>query len=218
MAADVLLLTVLHLLMFAYWLGGDLGVFYSSTILTDANQSPAARVAAAKVLLNVDLAPRICLLAAFPTGLALAAAKGWLAVPPWVILAVAGAGAAWVGLVLRLHVAHGAQGLQRLDTWLRYGFVAVLAAAGLLGLAGVHPLPLFLSLKFLILAFTVTMGLAIRRALVPFGPAFGQLAAQGPTAESDAAISKAIGASRPFVIAIWIALIAAAALGVAAPA
>ncbi|MEL7028461.1 MAG: hypothetical protein AAGL49_04455 [Pseudomonadota bacterium] len=218
MPADVIFFTVLHLIVFAYWLGGDLGVFYSSTILTDESQQTPARLAAAKVLLNVDLAPRMALLATLPTGLALAASKGWLTLPVWAVPAAFLAAVLWIGLVLRLHVAHGAKGLQALDTWLRYAFILGLAATAGAGLAGVWAVPTFLSLKLLILAFAVTMGLAIRRALVPFGPAFGALAGGDASPETNAVIKKSIGSSRPFVIAIWIALIAAATLGVATPA
>ena len=215
----ITLFTLLHLLVFAYWLGGDIGVFYASTLLTDDKRDDAGRMAAAKILNDVDLAPRICLLLALPTGLALAVAKGWLALPAIAVGVIFLLALLWVGLVLRLHVDHGgAQAWKNLDFLLRTVFLAVLASAGIAGLAGALDLPLFISLKLMLLAFAVAMGLLVRRVLAPFGPAFAKLATEGADPETNRIIKNALGRARPAVVAIWMALGAAAWLGIAAPA
>ena len=38
--SDILFLKFLHTVGFAYWLGGDLGVFYSSYFVADERRSP----------------------------------------------------------------------------------------------------------------------------------------------------------------------------------
>ena len=216
---EVGVFTLLHLLVFAYWLGGDIGVFYASTLLTDNKRDTAGRLAAAKILADVDLAPRICLLLAFPTGLALANAKGWLTVGAFPVIAAFAVSLAWIWLVLTLHVRHGgADGLRRFDAILRYLFLGGLVAAASAGLAGAVSIPLFLSLKFLVLAFTIAMGLLVRRALVPFGPAFAKLATDGADPETNRTIKACLDRARPAVVAIWISLAVAAWLGVATPA
>ena len=55
------LLIIFHLLLFVYWLGGDMGVFYSSGMVIDPKLSNSARVTAAKIMIDLDFVPRICM-------------------------------------------------------------------------------------------------------------------------------------------------------------
>ena len=215
---ELTLFTLLHILVLVYWLGGDVGVFYASTLLTDEKRDAAGRLAAGKIVADVDLAPRFCLLLALPTGLALADAKGWLQVDAAWLVAAFLAAMAWIGLVVQLHVRHaGMEAMKRLDTGLRLAFLGGLVIAGGGALAGAFSLPLFLALKLLILAFAIAMGLLVRVALRPFGPAFLALATQGPSPDTDRIIKSCLDRARPAVVMIWLALIAAAWLGVATP-
>lgn len=215
---DIALFTLLHLLIFVYWLGGDIGVFYASTLLTDDKRDTAGRLAAGKILADVDLAPRFCLLLALPTGLALAVAKGWLQLNPiWLIVALIAA-AGWIYLVIQLHIHHtGMEAMKRVDTLLRITFLSTLTVTGVGALIGAFPIPLFIALKLLILAFAIAMGLLVRIALQPFGPAYVSLATNGPSPETDRIIKSCLDRARPAVVAIWIALLLAAWLGIATP-
>jgi hypothetical protein len=213
------LFVLLHLLVFAYWLGGDLGAFYASGLVVDPDRTPQARAAAAHILMTVDMAPRMALIFAFPTGFALAVTRGWLTAPPaWIAaafaLALVWAGAAWI-----IHLKTGPTKLAGLfDTGVRGLVLAGLAVAGVAGLAGLYPAPLFISVKLLLLALAIACGLAIRRALVPFGPAFAALVSGAGDASVNAAITASLSNAKRYVLVIWAALIAAAALGVWAPA
>ena len=210
------LVILLHLLMFAYWLGGDIGVFYSSTLLTDDKRDAVGRVAAAKVLNDVDLVPRFCLLLALPTGLAAAAAKGWLEIGVIPVVVAFIAASAWIWLIWTLHHNHSEK-LRKIDLMLRYLFLMALVSTALAGLANLITLPLFIALKLLILAFAISMGLLVRRALKPFPAAFAKLVSGSVDDDVNATIKKCLDQSRPAVVAIWAALIAAAWLGVATP-
>ena len=210
------LVTLLHLLMFAYWLGGDIGVFYSSTLLTDDKRDAIGRVAAAKILNDVDLVPRFCLLLALPTGLAAAAVKGWLAIDAGLLVFAFITAGAWIWLVWTLHHNHSEK-LRKIDLVLRYFFLLALVATAIAGFAEVIALPLFISLKLLILAFAISMGLLVRRALKPFPAAFSKLISDDIDDATNATIKKCLDQSRPAVVAIWIALITAAWLGAATP-
>lgn len=212
------IVTLLHVLVFAYWLGGDVGAFYASTLLTDTRQPAAARAAAAKVLNNVDMAPRSALILAFPTGYALAATKHWITVPDWTIAAVAVAGLAWLALAWTVHLRHAPKSLpRRLDLLIRWIALAGLLFIAATGKLGETPLMLFLRLKCAILAAAIGAGLLIRLTLAPFGPAFGKMLAEGPTAETDAVIDRALAQSRPLVLTLWALLLTAAFLGLATP-
>lgn len=214
---EATLFALLHLLVFAYWLGGDIGVFYSSFLLTDENRPVDGRLTAATILNAVDLVPRFALLLALPTGLALADAKGWLNLPGPAVATAFAASALWAFLVWRLHRGPSAKDLKNLDFALRLGFLAGLVLAGAAGLAGTIALPDFIAAKCLILAFCVAMGICVRVTLAPFGPALTKLVSRASDAESDRAMRMSIGRARPFVILIWIALLVAAWLGLATP-
>ena len=48
----------IHILLFVYWLGGDAGVFYSSTFVVNNKLSRDSRLTAFKIFLNLDMLPR----------------------------------------------------------------------------------------------------------------------------------------------------------------
>lgn len=217
---ELVALTLLHILVFVYWLGGDLGAFYSSSLVADPKRSADARAAAANILMNVDMAPRAGLIFAFPTGLALAVSKGWLPGVGWLVVAAAFvAAAAWMALAVAIHVRHGPAGaaLAGVDRLIRMAVAAALIGAGAAIVAGVLDAPLFFGLKLGLLGAAVVLGLLIRAALGPFGPAFGAMMATGATDETNAAIAGSLARVKPLVMLIWACLITAAALGVATP-
>ncbi len=216
---DLALFTLLHLLVFVYWLGGDLGVFYSSTILTNDKQSAAARIAAAQVLAQVDMAPRTAMILTLPTGLTLAALKGWLILGPASLVLIWIAGLIWLTLAWVLHVRHlgPTSPVRRADLFIRWAIIAGLAVLALDLWPNAPGFPLFLKAKCAILAATIFCGLLIRRALVRFGPAFGRLMHEGASADVDTEIARALDESRPLVVTIWLLLLAAAFLGLAKP-
>jgi hypothetical protein len=222
---DLTAFALLHVLTLVYWLGGDLGVFYSSTILTDRSRPVAARAAAAQVLAQVDMAPRTAMILSAPTGITLADAKGWWSLPDWAIALMWFFMLGWLALAWAIHVRHLPPGSpwRQLDLFIRWAAIVKLIALAL-GLSGgwtmglVEELPLFIRVKLAILAGAIACGLWIRRALSPFGPAFAAMLRDGATPETDAAIASALDRSRPAVVVIWVLLLAAAFLGLWTPA
>jgi hypothetical protein len=215
----VALFVVLHVLMLVYWLGGDLGAFYISPALADPKRPLAARLLALKTLGDVDMAPRTCLILAFPTGFTLAVAKGWLMLPVWTVVAAWVASLAWLALAWSIHLRHSKPGgpSRRLDIAIRWIVLAGLSAAG--GWIVVNKAaPLFIGLKLLILAACILLGLLVRMVLAPLGPAIVVLTSPtGPTPESDAAIKAVMAKARPLVMSLWALLVVAALLGAATP-
>lgn len=211
--------TLLHVLMFTYWLGGDLGAFYASSFLTDPRRTVPERMLALTIINNVDMAPRSALILALPTGLLLAAEKGWLTLPVPVLAGATVLTLAWLALAWRVHLAHGtAEGARKVDIAVRWLMLAGLVGTGLATLTGLLALPLFLGLKMLALAGCIALGLLVRVLLVPLVLAIREMVTTGPTAQTDAAIAGVIARTRPAVMGIWVLLVAAAVLGLATPA
>lgn len=207
-------LTLLHILVFVYWLGGDLGVFYASTILTDTKTSPQGRIAAARVLAQVDMAPRTAMILTLPTGLTVATLTGYLKFSGTILTLVWVFGLVWLTLAWIIHLKHlpPSSVWRKADLGVRALLIVMLLLAAASGVT-----PLFLSLKLAILAITIVLGLLIRRALAPFGRAFGQMVATGPTPQTDHIIATCLNRSRPAVICIWVLLLIAALIGIAKP-
>ena len=217
----VALLTLLHLLVFAYWLGADMGTYYSSYLMIDSKRSRDGRLAAMKIWATIDMAPRTSLILAFPTGFTLATAKGWIETPSWALVLAWLVAAIWLFAVWRVQLKRSGPSSwdRRLDTALRWLAIVGLAGAGGLGLAQVAPIPLFISVKLLLLALAVLLGLLIRIALEPFGPAIGALIAGKATAQTDKRMSDlVIRRAKPLVIMIWAVTVAAAVMGLWHPA
>jgi hypothetical protein len=213
-------LSLLHILIPVYWLGGDLGAFYSSGFLIDPKRSVPERMMALTILNNIDMAPRTTLILALPTGQLIARAKFWIALP-WIAVLAAWLGAlAWLAVAWALHVKHGAPapGLKRVDLAIRWTVLAALTLAGFLGLVHRIDLPLFVALKLLILAGAIALGLLIRRLLVPlFAPVAEMRRTGAASLAGDRAIAGVIARTRPAVLLIWVLVLAASLLGLARP-
>lgn len=215
---EIALFTLLHLLVFVYWLGGDLGAFYTSRFLIRPGISADRRLLAAKIVNDVDMAPRTALILAFPTGLSLAQASGWLDLSMVLLGAVWIAALGWLTLAWAIHMKHGTAPVlwRQIDLTLRWALIFGLTAAAALNITGAGNLPLFLSLKLLALAGCTGLGLYIRAVLKPLGPAL--IGLQGPDgANAESSLATTLNRARPLVTGIWALLIAAAALALFKP-
>ncbi|WP_122816795.1 hypothetical protein [Nocardioides pantholopis] len=218
---------LLHILLLTYWLGSDIGVFYSSKFVVDPKVSPQGRATAMKIMHMVDLAPRICLILMLPSGVTLMAAgeigkdvfSGWLLALAWI------GGLAWLAIMLvsffRSPAKH-ADLAAKADWVVRIGItVALLVAAAYTFFAdepfGVDTNPKWLAGKVAAYALCIFCGVMIRISLKPFGPAFGKLMSNGSTPEVEAAIGGSMRRAVPWVYAIWVLVLIASFLGVVKP-
>ena len=214
--SEYLLIKFLHVIGFAYWLGGDLGVFYSSYVVANDKLSADVRVATTKILFALDQAPRICMTLMLPLGTHLAWRMGTLPINAATMTIIWLLAAAWLAMVVTLHSAKQSKGkamLTTFDFWFRLSLSLGLIGVGAVALLGDAVIPYWVAAKLAIFGGLIGCGLIVRIKLRPFGPAFANLV-QGKAREADDdAIRDSLGATRPFVVAIWIGLLASAALG-----
>jgi hypothetical protein len=215
------LLLLAHLVLFAYWLGGDIGVFYSSYRVCDASLSGEARSTALKIMMWVDMVPRYCLVLMLPVSLSLAAAMGWWQLRPGVLPGIWLMSGLWLWMVWAIHHHQGrplAETLRRIDYGVRLLVIVAMVGYGVAGLAGAGPLGQpWLAAKALLYGLLVGCGLMIRVLAQPFGPAFAEIMRAGSSPDAEARLSGAMQRARPFVVLIWIGLVAMAWLGSAKP-
>ncbi|MET7770054.1 hypothetical protein [Nocardia sp. NPDC005366] len=221
---------ILHIVLFVFWLGGDLGVFYSSRFVIDPALSQGARATALSIMSGLDLAPKICLVLFLPSGVTLmsldphgATLFGIELFAWWIVVGVWVFAAGWLTLTVIQHRTHGRfAAVLWTDLGIRYVVVAGLAVAGVYTVAvdepfGVTTEPRWLGAKILLYAAAIAAGLGIRMTLRPFGAAFGALMTTGSTDEVERAIRRSVDGCLPYVWTIWGSVLAAAALGVLKP-
>ena len=210
---EIGLLQLVHLLGLVYWLGADLGVFYSSYYVADEKLSAETRLTVARILFALDQCPRIAMPLMLASGAHLAWRYGALPVTGSVVGLVWAACAGWLVMVLLLHAkGAAAQGLARFDFGFRSAVVALLAGYAVWGLVTASVV-YWVAWKIAVFAGLVACGLVIRVKLKPCGPAFAALAAGSASDADNRTIRAVFAATRPFVLLIWAGLIVNTLLG-----
>ena len=213
------LISLMHVLVFVYWLGGDLGAFYTSRMISDSARPAAARIVAAQALSALDMAPRTALILTLPTGATLATVTGHVTLPVAALVATWVLSLGWLWLAWRIHLKHlpPSAGVRRLDLGIRWVVLSGLVVTGVGIVTGVVGAPLFLGLKVLILGAAIATGLWVRQLIAPSGAAFAALVTAGPSDEGNQIIARALVRARPAVMLIWLLLLSAAFLGLWRP-
>jgi hypothetical protein len=210
----------IHILLFVYWLGGDAGVFYSSTFVINEKLSREARLAAFKIFVNLDMLPRYCLALMLTVGGILAEFVGYQH-PTWQMIAIIALGPIWVTVVHLVHAREGTdfgRALAKGDYWFRFFMIFALVGSVVYHwTAGpLQPFP-WLAAKLLLFAFLIFCGFMIRRNLPPFIEGFRMMASQSVTPESNRKMYEGLTACRPYVWAIWAGVALSAFIGVWKP-
>lgn len=213
------LLRFVHILLFAYWLGADFGVFLGGGWMSRPGLTVVERNRIRDLVMAIDVAPRISLVLMLPVGFSLALAWGTplpaTALPPlW-----AGA-AVWIAVLLWVHFAHGNPMIRtvlQLDLALRVLILAGMLTLGLRGLLAADAVvPGWLSTKFLLFAAIIADGIVLRWISGQWHPAIARLQS-GDTAAGEAMLRvrrrKAIVAA----LTMWLLIAAAAFIGTLKP-
>ena len=129
---DVALL--IHLLLFVYRLGGDIGVFYSSGLSVNRSLSREARQMAGKIMINLDLIPRLCLSLMLTVGGILTEYYG-IDHPIWQWVGIILLGPVWFCALVYMHFNEGSdlvKKMTKVDYVFRWVMVFTLLGIGLL--------------------------------------------------------------------------------------
>jgi hypothetical protein len=212
---------LLHLLLFVYWLGGDVGVFHAARYVRKRELTVEARRTALAIAVWVDQIPRYCLVLMLPVGYSLARESGFVATSDGWMTAVWALAVVWLWLVWAVHryhgTPHGAR-LRRFDLTWRICLVPGLLWDASQGWRGTgHLLSDWLALKVAVYALIIFCGIMIRVYSRPRLEALQQLFAQGTSPQVEQTIDSSFAKTRPFVLAIWALLVLAAYVGITKP-
>jgi hypothetical protein len=211
----------LHILLFVYWLGADLGVFLASRYVARADLPLEERLRFLELLLKIDMGPRTALILIVPVGFQLATQLGIAPFASGAMPLIWLAALAWLGLAWWLYAnarTPAAQPLARLDQGVR-----VAVSVGFTGLgawswfAGTPLEARWLAAKFVLFACVVVIGLLLRVTIRDWVRGFGMLRAGEDAATADGLILGAYQRATGLARALWLLVAAVAFLGVTKP-
>ncbi len=211
---------LIHIILFCYWLGGDVGVFYSSSFVVDPKRSQSARLTAAKIMLDCDLLPRICMSLMLTVGGLLSYYMG-IQHEPWQLAAIVLLGPFWLTMVLTLHFAHGASfipTLTRIDIYFRWLMIASIIGSCVYGyMSGRLVDAPWLIVKLVGFALLIFCGLMIRLNMGGFVNTYMKLLSNTHKDGDNKAMISSLNRMRPWVVTIWVILIIEAGVGITKP-
>ena len=215
---EYLLLKFLHVLGFAYWLGGDLGTYIASRSAVKAGVDGTSQATAIRIMLACDLSPRLAMPLMFTVGFHLAILVGALHAPAWAPLLVWCIGLGWLASATYLALNHFDSPFNRILARADLGFRALCSVTLLLWGAKECLSPAlvtgnWLAFKLVLFGWTVLAGIAVRMALRDFAPALLRLYQSSDDQVAIDTLRRCILACRPWVWSIWAALFLNAALG-----
>ena len=211
---------ILHLLLFAYWLGGDIGVFYSSGFAINSKHSLEARKIAGKIMINLDLVPRLCLSLMLTVGGILSESYG-IEHDPLFRLGIILLGPVWFSVLLYIHFNEGTDLVKRI-TRIDYIFRWVMMFAIIISVtmdwtSGRLDSEPWIGAKLLLFAALIFCGIMIRKYIGGFAQGIHKIASGSINSQENKAMADSLSRCRVFVLTIWVILLVEAAIGVIKP-
>lgn len=216
---DIALL--MHLLLFAYWLGGDIGVFYSSGFAVNRKLSRGARQAAGTIMMNLDLIPRLCLSLMLTVGGILTHYYG-IDHPLWQMVGIILLGPIWTCSLIYIHFNEGTdlvKTMTKIDYYFRWIMVFTLIASVSYAFYFTDRLNAnpWVGAKLIVFAALIFCGIMIRKYIGGFIKGIHNIATDNINEADDIAMAASLSKARVFVLTIWVLLLVEVWIGVAKP-
>jgi len=211
----------LHILMFVFWLGTDMGVMISAKRAVDAQLSVDARLTLLKSALLIELLPRTMWVAALPLGVQLSQHLGLVTIStPALVLVWLFAAFWWVVNFGGAYYMEQPLGLKlgRINRWVT-GLLGLTLIA--VAIASYMSETLFatawLAAKVGLYGVIQLTILGIELTFAPVGTAFGRLVTEGSTPEVEAQVSATMNRSLVYVYVTYVLIAIVALIGVTKP-
>jgi len=210
------LLVFLHVLLFAYWLGPDWGVFVNGRRVADESLSKQERLRFLVAAVGVDVLPRSSIVLIVAVGFTLGQRGGYIEMNSLALALVWLVAAAWLALVwftgYILKPGPLKTRLDMLHIWLRHGLTLGFALLGAYSLFNGTPISSdWLATKLVLLAVLLAGGSALR--IIVSGWVRDLTGEPG----GEGHIARTYPMTRKLVYCFWGTTIAIAFLGVTKP-
>jgi hypothetical protein len=211
----------IHILLFVFWLGADVGVFLSAIYAKRTDLSFETRFTILQLGLVIDFLPRICFALIFPVGLHLTDSLGLYIVPSWLFIFGWILGVGWVALVVLIGRNEGTPLAQRLSLF-QFGLQAVLgtcyASVALWSLFGSGPLTeTWFAVKVLLFGFIFYAAMGIDICFKPVMAPFMEIGKQGSTPERELAVTRSVNNTLVAVLTLYLLIALTAFVGKVKP-
>jgi hypothetical protein len=213
------ILVWVHILLFVYWLGADLGVLIAAIWVRNPARGLAERAVLLQIATAIDLTPRLAFALTMPVGIMLARRYG-LPVSDQGLAAIWIIALIWCAAILAMARLPGSRVASRL-AHVQFG-VLIIGGLGFVA-AGAHLLvgsaiPPWLAWKLILFGLIFFLAIGIDLAFRPIVPAFGRLASEGSSPAVEAAIRRPLDRSIAVVLSLYATLLAVSFLGAVKPA
>lgn len=211
-----------HLLLFVFWLGGDVGVFVAGQHFRKRQAYTLdQRIALLKLLVLIDMAPRTAWALMVPVSLTVVKLGGYWEMPAALLAAAWAVGGLWLWLVWDAH-AHDmtprAARDRKIESWLRIGLTVFYLGLGLVSLAKGAPLePRWLASKALLFGLIFGAAIMIDVTFKPVGPQLGRLLKEGSSDETEVPLRATMDRTRIWVFTVYGLLVATSYIGLVKP-
>ena len=210
------LLVYAHVICFVYWLGGDLGVYFSAKYVANRNLALDERLRFLHLLAIVDMGPRTALILILPLGFQMSVMLGVMELPGSILLGIWGASLAWLSLAWALFFNErnpAMEGWKKVDAYIRIAVIVIMSGLGVLSLAAEGPFFTdWLALKAALYGIVVSLGLYLRTVIKDWQKGFGMVRAGDADAGNDL-IEHASSKSKIAALTLWALVAIIAFLG-----
>jgi len=211
-------LVFFHILLFVFWLGGDLGVaILGGHFRKRDTYSLQERLTILKLLVINDLGPRYAWALMVASSISLVTVAGYWNVPIWGVVLAWAISLAWCWLI---HAAHKAgqtdQGkkLRKIEVILKWFLAAAYLGLGLISLVTNAPLePNWLASKAFLFGLVFVAAILIDVMFKPVGPLLMTVIEKGSSDETEIPLLKTMNKSRFWVRMVYLLLVIIAFIG-----
>ncbi len=214
-----------HIILAAYWLGGEWGVFNASTFVADRTLTLEERRRHMKTAVMIDILPRSAIIWLLPVGFHMANNYGLSPISGnWVYVAWVATAAWWWFLIWGAFKNAGTEKYVRLtqiDNKIRWVLIPSLMFAGLYTIftgnvlfTGEEAGQYWFGFKMAFFGFILIIGLYLRYVMTDWVGAFRKLEADGPNDEVEDHIYGTLQQARKAAYLYWVSIGTMAFVGV----
>lgn len=161
------ILLLLHILLFGYWLGSDLGVFFCDSQMTRDDLDIEERLRVRRIRYKIDMAPRTCIVLILALGFTMALRYG-SPLGGWWLVAIWVGCLSWLSLIWAARIHSGTprgKRLSRIDRPVWWTVGGVMIGLGVYSLVSENlTLPNWLALKMAVYGLICWNGIWIMRS------------------------------------------------------
>ncbi len=214
-------LVTVHVVLFAYWLGCDFGVYVCSRYIARNDLPLPERLRFLDALIKIDILPRSAIVLLPVVGLQLAAIRGSVDLEAGALLSAWAGGLAWLALVWTIFLRRGrplADTLVRFDIGLRGLLIVGLLVVGLVSLRRGEPVrEAWVAGKLLVYAALLAVGLWLRTFIGAWREGFQRLRAGDDGPATAALFTDSLRRGRFVAYLFWTLIVTMAWLGINKP-